>query len=265
MPHISNTAFSNFNGAAFQSPQLGALHGLDHLHLYKNITTLRHTVVLLMPDDKERHSIKEFLGFEGHEVAAFDKVSECEKWRSKNDFQVLLVQVDSISDESLIWFRNNKQLRNKGIVAISNQQDPMVRLISRKSGADNYLLKPVMHDEISAVIQNLMYRILNKEVSSWRVQTKEWLLISPQNIFIKLTFSEKTILERLAQSPGHVISKDDIAEALGYSPSVYDFRRLEIIIRRLRNKVQTSAGARLPLDTAHRKGYSFTADIGLLD
>ena len=60
---------------------------------------------------------------------------------------------------------------------------------------------------------------------------------------------------------GQVVSKDEIAEALGYPPNIYDFRRLEIIVRRLRNKVRSEAGIKLPLDTAHRKGYSFTAEI----
>jgi hypothetical protein len=64
---------------------------------------------------------------------------------------------------------------------------------------------------------------------------------------------------------GGVISKDDIAIALGYSPTVYDFRRLEVIIRRLRNKAKLVLGIEIPLKTAHRRGYAFTDNIKVLD
>ena len=265
MTQRENTVFNGLDKSALLTPASSKLADLEHANHYDNITPHQSSVLLLMSDDKERKSIQEFLSYEGSTVTAFDKVNECEKWWQRNDFNIIIVEVNSITDPNLIWLRNNKHIRNKGIVIISNQQDPLIRLISRKAGADDYLLKPVLHDEIQAVIENLMFRMFNKDLPTWKIQTKEWFLISPNNTVIKLTFSEKAILERLALNPGQVISKDEIAEALGYSPSVYDFRRLEIIIRRLRNKVQAQAGLRLPLDTAHRKGYSFTAEVNLLN
>jgi hypothetical protein len=50
---------------------------------------------------------------------------------------------------------------------------------------------------------------------------------------------------------------------LGYPANLYDYRRLEIIIRRLRNKVEQDIGMRLPLETANRKGYSFISRINV--
>lgn len=265
MSQRENQAFNGLDPTVAFTTPASIIADFTHANVYDSITPKQSTVLLLMSDGKERKSIQEFLSYEGSTVAAFDTVSECEKWWQRNDFNILVVEVNSITDPNLIWLRNNKQIRNKGIVIISSQQDPLIRLISRKAGADDYLLQPVLHDEVQAVIENLMFRMFNNDLPAWKIQTKEWFLVCPNNAIIKLTFSEKTILERLALNPGQVITKDEIAEALGYSPSVYDFRRLEIIIRRLRNKVQAQAGLRLPLDTAHRKGYSFTAEVNLLN
>lgn len=90
-------------------------------------------------------------------------------------------------------------------------------------------------------------------------------VISPDSQCIKLTNLEKLIVEKLAVGNGGVTSKDDIAVALGYAPSVYDFRRLEVIIRRLRNKSKLVLGIEIPLRTAHRRGYAFTDNIKVLD
>lgn len=60
-------------------------------------------------------------------------------------------------------------------------------------------------------------------------------------------------------------SNHDITVALGYSQSIYDFRRLEVIIRRLRNKAKLTLGIEIPLKTAHRRGYAFTDTIRVVD
>jgi len=261
----SNQSIGRSSTKIFNLPMAEERDALKKINHEKYFDDLRPTVILLMSSDKERTAMQVFLDSEGNNVVTFVKVSEYEKWLQQNDFHILVIEVISTNDSNLIWLRSNQSTCNKGTVVVSCQKGQLIRLIARKAGADVFLLRPVSHDEMATVVRNLMYRMQNKNASYWKIKPREWLLISPENNYIKLTFSEKIILERLAQKPGGVVSKDIIAEALGYSPDVYDFRRLEIIIRRLRNKVQTSAGARLPLDTANRKGYSFTADIDLLD
>ena len=65
----------------------------------------------------------------------------------------------------------------------------------------------------------------------------------------------------LAQCPGAAVTKNDIVIALGQQPATYDMRRMEILIRRLRNKAREHLGTELPLETAHRLGYAFTAPV----
>lgn len=69
------------------------------------------------------------------------------------------------------------------------------------------------------------------------------------------------LLLRLAQSSGQAVAREDLATCLGHNPEHYDYRRLEILVRRLRKKAQEVWGQPLPLETAHRQGYAFTASI----
>jgi DNA-binding response OmpR family regulator len=68
-------------------------------------------------------------------------------------------------------------------------------------------------------------------------------------------------MDRLVQSPGLPVERNTLVQALGENPDLYDPRRMEILIRRLRVKAREALGYELPLDTVHRVGYAFTAPI----
>jgi DNA-binding response OmpR family regulator len=57
------------------------------------------------------------------------------------------------------------------------------------------------------------------------------------------------------------VARHDLIVALGENPDVYDIRRLEIMVRRLRNKAEKTLGRALPLETVHRQGLAFTEPI----
>ena len=78
---------------------------------------------------------------------------------------------------------------------------------------------------------------------------------------IKLTYSETLLLQRLTRAPGQAVSRRDLVLSLGHDPDSYDYRRMEILVRRLRNKIKEVLGSELPLDTVHKIGYAFTAAI----
>jgi len=51
----------------------------------------------------------------------------------------------------------------------------------------------------------------------------------------------------------------------GKSPIAYDFRRLEVAIRRLRRKVDESHLEMLPLETVYGFGYVLNVDLRLVE
>lgn len=220
-------------------------------------------VVIIDSDNAARESLKQFLEIEGYSVHPYRSVADFENNSTLKEYDVVLIDVNFSDENLLFWLRNQKLLHGRGIVIISFQNDPVSKLTARKNGADHYLLKPVLLEEASLVINNLLSRIKHKLGEDWVLMAREWILISPKGERVKLTYNEKTILQTLAQAPGEVISKEVIAEHLGYPANLYDYRRLEIIIRRLRNKVEHDIGVRLPLETANRKGYSFISRINV--
>jgi DNA-binding response OmpR family regulator len=90
-----------------------------------------------------------------------------------------------------------------------------------------------------------------------------WMLHHPSGMPLKLTHSEFMFMQVIAEQSGQAVARQALVTRLGHDPQTYDFRRLEILVRRLRNKAKEVLGSDLPLETVHKVGYAFTAPIGL--
>jgi DNA-binding response OmpR family regulator len=152
-------------------------------------------------------------------------------------------------------------LQNKGLIITSARSEASDRLIGLKAGADLYLVKPVLLEELAVNIHNLSRRLNISATKPWVLDTSTWLLESPDNKSVKLTMLEMGFLTCLADTPSTVVSKDSLIIALGQLPSDYDPRRMEILVRRLRTKIKNSLDCEAPIETVHGQGFVFTGII----
>ena len=152
-------------------------------------------------------------------------------------------------------------LSDKGVIIATARGDALSRVSGIRAGADVYLVKPVLPEEIVSLVHNLMRRLRGQLPSMWTFDDTGWRLLAPDGRPLKLTHSEYVLIRRLAQSIGEAVTKEELATSLGHNPEHYDFRRLEILVRRLRKKAKDTWDIELPLETVHRLGYAFTANI----
>jgi DNA-binding response OmpR family regulator len=71
---------------------------------------------------------------------------------------------------------------------------------------------------------------------------------------------EKIIIELVMAVPGLPVSRDVLAKAWGFDSRIYDFRRMESMVRRLRNKCVRQLGCALPLATVYGMGFVFNIE-----
>ena len=205
-----------------------------------------------------------YLNLEGFIADGLSSLSAAQNWLLTHDFDILILDLNLGDGNGLEWLTHNNQLLNKGLIIITARDSLADQYAGIKAGADAYLTKPVPLEIISATAHNLSKRI-KPHTPYWSMNTKQWLLTSPDNQSVKLTHSEVLLVECIANTPRKIISRDQFIFSLGHSADYYDVRRLEIMIRRLRRKVLKNFGFDLPLETVHSKGFSFTAPIQLID
>jgi len=223
-------------------------------------------VLLIEDEDPLRQATVAFLNLDGCQAHGVGSLAEAEQWMGAHAFDVLLLDLGLPDGNGLEWLISQKQrLDAKGVIITTARGENIDRIAGARAGCDIYLVKPVALEELSAAIGNLHRRLViaPPSVASWRIDCATWLLYTPAGQSVKLTGSEMAVMSALARQPGVTLPRDDLILELGCKPDSYDPRRMEILVRRLRNKVSDHTDTALPLETVHRQGYVFVSTITL--
>jgi len=143
------------------------------------------------------------------------------------------------------------------LTARDNWQDKVEGL---QAGADDYVAKPFHFEEVLARLQALLRRAggwatpqlkCGPIVLDTRAQT-----ISVDGTPVELTTFEYRILEHLMLRAGEVVSKTELTERLYDQDFERDSNVIEVLIGRLRRKLDPEERVR-PIETLRGRGYRF--------
>lgn len=220
--------------------------------------------MLVIEDEADlRDATVTYLRLDGIDADGVGSLHAAELWLLLHHCDILVLDLGLPDGDGMTWLEERNGLRDKGIVITTGRTATGDRVLGAQVGADCYLVKPVLLEELTAVVRNLERRIRPAGHEAWVLNTLSWQLMAPDGRAVKLTHSEQVLLTLLSRAPGKAVPRQDLVAALGHDPEHYDPRRMEILVRRLRTKVMDALGQHLPLVTAHRQGYAFTAPIAV--
>ncbi|CAO3421789.1 response regulator transcription factor [Azospirillum endophyticum] len=134
------------------------------------------------------------------------------------------------------------------------------RILGLNAGADIYLVKPLDMRELEAAIAAVMRRRGGgqspPEARPWRLEAARWRLLTPGGTAIALSEVEVKLLTPFFDAPEAVIERRVLAAHLAV-----DDRGIDLLLHRLRRKVESEAGEVLPLRTLRSRGYAFAAPV----
>jgi two-component system phosphate regulon response regulator OmpR len=221
--------------------------------------------ILIVDDDaKMRQLLGKYLQTNGFLTTEVHDTQEAREALDIFQFDLILLDI-MLPNESGIEFA--KKLREVtstiAILMLSAMEDPKSRVLGLKSGADDYLSKPFEPQELVLRITKLIDR-----ASHARQDTVENFVRFGQvkydiqkNIFakgeqiIKATDQEKKLLKILLANPGMVIDRDELAQTLKVNS-----RSIDVQIKRLRNKIESSSRDPVFLQSVRGKGYILYSD-----
>lgn len=148
-----------------------------------------------------------------------------------------------------------------GIIILTARSLTKERIQGLESGADNYFVKPVDLAELAAAIKNLGRRLARPVRTPWKFASEASSLTTPGGVVVPLTAQECLLLQLLFAHLGKNVSRQDIFRILGQPDDLSSNARVEVLISRLRSKVQKAdPDASLPLRARHNKGYVLLAE-----
>lgn len=220
--------------------------------------------ILVVEDEPELlDAMVLYLSLEGWAAEGAASLAQASTRMSESPPDLIVLDLGLPDGDGLAWMQAHPQCRHTGIVITSARGEERQRIEGIKHGADVYMVKPVALEELALVLQRLWQRVRVQSAPNWTLLPTAWLLQSPAGQTVKLTHSEMAILRALAEQPGRAVPRPTLVMALGQDPDSYDYRRMEVLVRRLRTKVREALGMELPLETAHRLGYAFASELTL--
>lgn len=155
------------------------------------------------------------------------------------------------------------------IVMLTGVGDEIDKIIGLETGADDYLMKPFNPRELVARIRAVLRRYghgLNRATSSAkhtisfddkRVDLHARVLLDSAGHEIPLTNGEYRLLEYFVRNPARVISRPELLSELGSDMERYVDRTIDVLILRLRRKIEKTPSKPVHLQTRRSQGYFF--------
>lgn len=224
-----------------------------------------YTHILVIEDDARlRERLARYLVGEGFRVsAASDAADAREKLRILDyDLLVMDVMMPGESGLELVQALRRERRPDLPILMLTARGAPEDRIAGFEAGADDYLGKPFEPRELVLRIKALLRRApppipppppgpIQIGEATFDVERGELRDASGP---IRLTGGEAALLTALARKPHEVLSREDIAEALGMDDS--GERAIDVQVVRLRRKIEADPREPRFLHTVRGRGYT---------
>lgn len=145
------------------------------------------------------------------------------------------------------------------IIMLSARGEPNDKIQGLESGADDYLAKPFEPRELVARIMSLIRRIPTKtkgKDSIFEIDDLH-LEIKMNGSILDLTTKEYDLLSMFINNPGITFTRDEIIKEIKGIEAHLFSRSIDILISRLRQKIESDPKSPKIIKTIWGKGYLF--------
>ena len=214
-------------------------------------------ILVVDDDDRIRELVKEYLEENNFLVTTAIDAFDAKKKIDIIKFDILILDIMMPGKSGLSLTQEIKNNDKTPVILLTAKGETVDRIKGLEIGADDYLGKPFEPRELLLRIKN----ILNKTqkpvlpntvyIGNALVNLKK-LQIKTNNKTIKINPQEKKVLEKMLEIPGKVFSRDDIGKIINISKE----RTIDVMITRLRQKIETNPKNPKYLQTIRGSGYA---------
>jgi two-component system OmpR family response regulator len=230
--------------------------------------------ILVIEDDREISAlIARYLRDNDYRVTSAPDGRDLESLRQTNRFDLVVLDLMLPGEDGLSLCRRLRERSHVPIIILTARGQEVDRVIGLEMGADDYLAKPFSPRELLARIRAVLRRMKAGALApavppdrmlsfdGWTVDRGLRELRCPKGVRITLTSAEFELLQALCERPGRVLSRDQLVEITqGRSVGAFE-RSVDILISRLRRKIERDPHRPEMIKTVRSGGYLFTPTV----
>ena len=223
--------------------------------------------ILVVDDDARiRTLLGRYLGRDGFRVWMASNAADARTHLDGLAFDLAVVDVMMPGDSGLDlvrWLRSQQYGATTPVLMLTARSDTADRIGGLEAGADDYLGKPFEPRELTLRIRSILRRAaapaddagtnaVRFGAFSFHLERGE---LRRAGAPVRLTERERALLNVLARVPGETVSRADLAAPAGTGE-----RSVDVLLTRLRRKIEPDPLAPVHLITARGVGYRLVAE-----
>ena len=190
---------------------------------------------------------------------------------------LVLLDLGLPDEDGLVLARQVRARSSLPIIVVTARKEQKDRLAALEIGADDYFTKPFDPEELTLRVRNILGRAgdgsnTNAEEAlrertkvfkflGWTLDAGGHSLTGPDGDKVTLTRAEFNLLTSLARAPNRVLSRDYLLDAVSQDADAPTDRLIDILISRVRKKIEPNPKKPEIITTVVGCGYKFSARI----
>jgi len=231
-------------------------------------------VVAIIDDDSDlRRTVAELLAENGFQPLPLADGASFLALGPRPAVDLALIDLRLRGENGLTLAIRIRETMNIPIVMLTGRGDEMDKIIGLETGADDYMMKPFNPRELIARLRAVLRRAghpamlppdrsrsMIRPFGALRLDQTRRELLDADGAEIALTNAEYRLLEYFLRHPGRIIPRTELLSELGNDLSQYMDRTIDVLILRLRRKIEAVPSKPVHLQTRRGQGYIFVAD-----
>ena len=213
-------------------------------------------ILVVDDDDGIRELVKQFLNKNDYLVTTANSSEDALEKVNIIKFDLIVLDIMMPGKSGLEFTNENKKKINTPIILLTAKGETSDRVEGLEIGADDYLAKPFEPKELILRINNILNKTKTDdlkriiEFGSIKIDLNKLFVYRNQKS-LKINNTEKIILEKMINSPGKIFKREEIGNLIDLDKE----RSIDVIITRLRKKIEENPKSPKYLQTIRGEGY----------
>ncbi|MGL4635290.1 MAG: response regulator [Beijerinckiaceae bacterium] len=229
--------------------------------------------VLIVDDDGQiRQLLAAFLKENGMDVVLARNGAEMRAELGSQSVDLIVLDLMLPGTGGLDLCRELRRTSIVPVIMLTAKGDDTDRIVGLEVGADDYLAKPFNPRELLARIKAVLRRSKSDVSPSasrnsgygfegWQVDLLRRELVNPDGVLIELSGAEFDLLIAFMESPNRILSREWLLEtARNRTSDVFD-RSVDVLVSRLRRKIEQGGDGAEVIKTVRGAGYLFLPKV----